>query len=57
MSLIPDPHHPTETLSLDHARAVIYWARPVPGDDPHVVGVQVRKDGTSAVFFGIVQPP
>jgi len=26
-------------------------------EDPHVVGVQVRKDGTASVFFGIVQPP
>jgi hypothetical protein len=57
MNLVPDPDHPTETLALDTARAVIYWARPVPGDDPHVVGVQVRADGSASVFFGIVLPP
>jgi hypothetical protein len=35
----------------------VYWARPVPGEDPHVGGMQVRTDGTASVFFGIVQPP
>jgi hypothetical protein len=57
VNLVPDPDHPTETLSLETARAVIYWARPVPGDDPRVVGVQVRADGSASVFFGIVLPP
>jgi hypothetical protein len=57
VNLVPDPEHPDETLALATARAVVYWARPVPGDDPHVVGVQVRKDGTASVFFGIVYPP
>jgi len=57
VNLVPDPAHPDEALSLATARAVIYWARPVPGDDPHVVGVQVRKDGSASVFFGVVYPP
>jgi hypothetical protein len=57
VNMVPDPDHPDETLSLANARAVVYWARPVPGDDPHVVGVQVRTDGAASVFFGIVTPP
>lgn len=57
VDLVPDPDHPTEALSLETARAVVYWARPVPGDDPRVVGVQVRADGSASVFFGIVLPP
>jgi len=57
VNMVPDPYHPGETLSLATARAVVYWARSVPGDDPHVVGVQVRTDGTASVFFGIVPPP
>jgi hypothetical protein len=57
VNIIPDPEHPGETLSLASARAVVYWARPAPGDDPHIVGVQVRNDGTASVFFGIVTPP
>jgi hypothetical protein len=57
VNLVPDPDHPDETLSLDTARVVVYWARPVPGDDPRVVGVQVRKDGAASIFFGLVQPP
>jgi hypothetical protein len=57
VNIAPDPEHPDETLALATARAVVYWARPTPGDDPHVVGVQVRQDGTASVFFGIVYPP
>jgi hypothetical protein len=57
VNLVPDPEHPDETLSLETARAVVYWARSTPGDNPHVVGVQVRRDGVASVFFGIVYPP
>ncbi len=56
-NLMVDPDHPHETLALDNARDVVYWKRPVAGDDPHVVGVQVWRDGTGAVFFAIVGPP
>lgn len=55
--LMPDPEHPDETLALATARAVVYWARPTAGKDPHVVGLQVRADGTTSVFFAIVPPP
>jgi hypothetical protein len=57
VNLVPDQAHPGEVMSLATARAVVYWARSMPGDDPHVVGVQVNKDGTASVFFGIVYPP
>src|SRR5689334_15646435 len=52
VNLVPDPDHPSETMSLASARAVVYWARPVPGDNPHVVGVQLSVDGSASVFFG-----
>jgi hypothetical protein len=57
VNLIPDPGHPGDTLNLDSAAAVVYFGRPVDGDDPKVVGVQYRRDGSAAVFFGIVLPP
>ncbi|HEX7836474.1 MAG TPA: hypothetical protein VF469_03375 [Kofleriaceae bacterium] len=57
VNLVPDPDHADETLALAAAKAVVYWARPVPGDNPHVVGLQVRNDGRMSVFFGIVYPP
>jgi hypothetical protein len=57
VNLVPDPDHPDEALALTAARAVVYWARPVPGDNPHVVGVQVPRDGRASVFFGVVYPP
>ena len=57
VNLEPDPAHPDETLALPTARAVAYWALPTAGDNPHVVGVQVRDDGRASVFFGIVYPP
>ncbi len=51
-----DPDHPDERLDRN-ARAVVYWRRPVAGDDPHVIGVQVGDDNTARVFFAIILPP
>jgi hypothetical protein len=51
-----DPAHPDERFVRDGARPVVYWRRAVPGDDPHIVGVQ--GDGSAArVFFAIILPP
>jgi hypothetical protein len=57
VNLIPDPEHPEHTLKLDSAEAVVYFGRPVESDDPKVVGVQYHRDGSAALFFGIVLPP
>ena len=53
----PDPDHADQGFERDKARAVVYWRRPVPGDDPHVVGVQVGDGGAARVFFAIILPP
>lgn len=53
----PDPEHVEEPLTLAIARAVIYWGRPVPSDNPRVVGIQVLADGSGKVFFGVIYPP
>ena len=57
VNLIPDPDHPGDTLQLDAAATVVYFGGPVDSGDPKVVGVQYRRDGSAAVFFGIVLPP
>jgi len=57
VKLVPDEAHADETLDLASADAVMYWRRPVDGEDPHFVGIQLRKDGTHAVFFAILLPP
>lgn len=57
VNVIPDPDHPQQTLKLDAAEAVVYFGRPVESDDPKITGVQYRRDGSAAVFFGIVLPP
>lgn len=57
VNVIPDPDHPEQTLKLDAAEAVVYFGRPVESDDPKIMGVQYRRDGSAAVFFGIVLPP
>jgi hypothetical protein len=51
-----DPAHPDERFDRN-ARAVVYWRRSVPGDDPHVVGVQVGDENKARVFFAIILPP
>jgi len=51
-----DPDHPDERFDRQ-ARAVVYWGRPVAGDDPHVIGVQVGEDNAARVFFAIILPP
>jgi hypothetical protein len=55
--LVPDPAHGDELLDLASATAVMYWRRPIDGEDPHFVGIQIRKDGSHAVFFAILLPP
>jgi hypothetical protein len=57
VNVLPDPDHPEHTLQLDSAEAVVYFGRPVESNDPKIVGVQYRRDGSAGVFFGIVLPP
>lgn len=52
-----DPDHADQRFERDKARAVVYWRRPVPGDDPHVVGIQVGDGDAARVFFAIILPP
>jgi hypothetical protein len=51
-----DPEHPEERFDRK-VRTVVYWRRPVAGDDPHVIGIQVGDDNTARVFFAIILPP
>jgi hypothetical protein len=53
----PDPDHPGERIERSKARAIVYWRRPVPGHDPHVVGIQVGDANAARVFFAIILPP
>ena len=57
VELAPEPDHPNETLELDSAQNVIYWARPIDADNPRVVGIQIGADGSATVFFAVVYPP
>jgi hypothetical protein len=57
VDLVADPEHPDERPDLEHARAVLYWQRPVESHDPQVVGVQYLQDGSAALFFAVVLPP
>lgn len=57
VDLVPDPDHPGEVFTLEGARAVVYWIRPIQTKDPRVVGVQVGADGKPHAFFGVVLPP
>jgi hypothetical protein len=52
-----DPDHPSETVDIAKARAIVYWGRPVPGNDPRVVGVQLGEHGVPRVFFAVILPP
>jgi hypothetical protein len=52
-----DPDHPADRLDRARARALVYWRRPLAGDDPHVVGVEVDDTGTPRLFFAIILPP
>ncbi len=57
VDFLPDPEHSGDPFDRGTANVVIYWARPIPAPDPHVVGVQYQKDGTPALFFAIIPPP
>jgi hypothetical protein len=64
VNILPDPRHPDEVLApLQTTSAVAYWLRPFPENDspeeadPRIAGIQISKDGTASVFFGIVTPP
>lgn len=57
VEIVPDPEHADEVLVLSTAREVVYWKRTAAGENPHIVGVQFRADGSSSVFFGIIYPP
>ncbi len=52
----PDPEHPGELLDRGTTDILVYWARPIPAQDPRIVGVQFQKDGTATLFFAIVPP-
>lgn len=53
----PDPDYPDERIERSKAHAVVYWRRPVPGQDPHIVGIQVGDANAGRVFFAIILPP
>ncbi len=57
VDLRPDPVHTDEPPALAGVRAVVYWGRPVPGDDPYVVGIVVPAEGPPRVFFATVGHP
>ena len=52
-----EPDYPGEMLELDSAQTVIYWPRPIEGDNPRVVGIQLDRAGAATVFFAVVSPP
>jgi hypothetical protein len=52
-----DPDYPHEQIERSKARAIVYWRRPVPGHDPHVVGIQVGDANAAHVFFAVILPP
>jgi len=55
--LVPDGAHADEALSLSTADSVIYWGRPIDSENPHFVGIQIRKDGSYGLFFAVLMPP
>jgi hypothetical protein len=52
-----DPEHADQRFDRANARAVVYWRRPVAGDDPKVVGVQFGDGDAARMFFAIILPP
>jgi hypothetical protein len=56
-NLIADEASSQQTLSLEGARDVVYWERPLESKDPRMVGLIWRADGAVEVFFGVVLPP
>jgi hypothetical protein len=57
VKLVIDDAHAEEKLDLTAARTVTYWRRPVDSEDSHFVGIEIRKDGSYAVFFAVLLPP
>lgn len=57
VKLVIDDAHADEKLDLAAARTVTYWRRPVDSEDSHFVGIEIRKDGSYAVFFAVLLPP
>jgi hypothetical protein len=57
VNLVPDPEHADALLALDSAEVVVYFERPVPSNDPKVIGIQYHRDGSAALFFAILLPP
>jgi hypothetical protein len=57
VKLVIDDAHADEKLDLMAARTVTYWRRPVDSEDSHFVGIEIRKDGSYAVFFAVLLPP
>jgi hypothetical protein len=52
-----DPDHADQRFERDKVRAIVYWRRPVQGDDPHVVGIQVGDGDAACVFVAIILSP
>lgn len=57
VTFAPEPDHASEPLHLDTAVTVVYWARPIEADAPHVVGIQIDAAGLASIFFAVVLPP
>jgi hypothetical protein len=57
VDLIADEASGQKTLSLEGARDVVYWERPLESKDPRMVGLIWRADDSVEVFFGVVLPP
>ena len=39
------------------ARDAAYWGRPLPADNPRIVGIMWDEEGSPEIFFGVLYPP
>ena len=57
-AVVEDPQHPDQVLTIDASTAdVMYWEWPTGDRTPHVVGIQIKRDGSRTMFFGITPSP
>jgi len=52
-----DPEHADQRFERATARSLVYWRRPVAGNDPKIVGVQYGDGDRGRVFFAIILAP